>query len=70
MAEKKKVTIELTPDQTATLKEAWGVEVNELTYDHLEQRFAPSMPSSVMRKLDALGRGDLISRGLNDGGLE
>jgi hypothetical protein len=58
MSDHKKVTIELTADQRDAVKDAWGVEIDALTYDKLEERFAPSMPPSVMRKLDDLGRGD------------
>ena len=67
-----KVTIDLTSDQREAIKDGCGVEVDALTYDKLEERFAPSMPPSVMRRLDDLGRGpgDLIIIDPTGGGLE
>jgi hypothetical protein len=43
MAMNKRVTIELTDAQKAKLKKEAGVEVNSLTYDSLEDRFAPAV---------------------------
>ena len=40
MAEKK-VTIELTDAQKEKLKNEGGIEISSLTYDALEDRFAP-----------------------------
>ena len=39
----KKVTIELTDAQKDKLKKDAGIEINSLTYDALEDRFAPKV---------------------------
>ena len=55
MAEHKKVTFDLTDAQKAKLKEEAGIEVNSLTYDALEDRFAPKIFKE--RPLGGPGRG-------------
>jgi hypothetical protein len=41
MAHDKRVTIELTDAQKTKLKKEAGVEIQSLSYDPLEDRFAP-----------------------------
>ena len=43
MAEHKKVTFDLTDAQKAKLKSEAGIDINSLTYDALEDRFAPKL---------------------------
>jgi len=45
----KKVTIELTDAQKQQLKKEAGIEINSLTYDALEDRFAPKVKQGFMK---------------------
>ena len=49
MAERKKVTFDLTDAQKAKLKEEAGIEINSLTYDALEDRFAPKLKGGPLK---------------------